>query len=82
MKVTVVPGCADSNCSPSVVKVDFSEAAAKTVRSPVTSDELVVDEDAESDPEPEHPATRAAAPITASAMRAVRFTSFPQGFRR
>ena len=32
LNVTVVPGWAASNCCPSSVKVDFSEAAANTVR--------------------------------------------------
>ncbi len=51
LKTTLVPGCAASNCLPSVVKLSCSDAAAKTVTVPVMSEDP--DADTEPDEEPD-----------------------------
>ena len=86
LNVTFVPGLSFLNCSPNSVNVDFNDAAANTVTSPVmaagAADELpVVVVEAVSVCDDEQPATRAAALNAATAMPKMDFTRFLLEFR-
>jgi hypothetical protein len=71
LKATSVPGCSFSKRSPSVVKLSFSEAAAKTVTVPVTPCPPDSADESEPDAEQALSASRAAA-VPAPVIRRVR----------